>query len=235
MIPWLGSLPHFPPVSAALNEPNGLLAAGGQLRPDWLLKAYAQGIFPWYNDDEPILWWSPDPRMVVVPGEHRISRSLARTLKSGRFEIRCDTAFAEVMAGCAAPRGGQAGTWIHPEMQAAYFLLYEQGWAHSVETWLDGRLVGGLYGLAIGRAFFGESMFHRVTDASKLAFVHLAQKLAAEAYVVIDCQMSTQHLASLGGREVSRAQFVQWLEGAIPPTVQPCRWPSDFLQCAWRA
>lgn len=233
MIPWLGPEPIFPPVETALDDPNGLLAAGGELSPEWLLAAYRQGIFPWYNAGEPILWWSPDPRMVVTPGEHRIHRSLLRVLRSGRFEVRCDTAFANVMAACAGPREGAAGTWIQPEIRAAYHRLHELGWAHSIETWLDGELVGGLYGVAIGRAFYGESMFHRVTDASKVAFAHLAALLEREKFAVIDCQMSTSHLASLGGREIPRSDFVRGLRTWTRENLSPGRWDRAFAKRDW--
>ena len=173
MIPWLD--PHaahspFPPLATALTDPNGLLAAGGDLSPQRLIEAYRSGIFPWFNEGEPILWWSPDPRMVLVPGELKISRSLSKALKKGGYEIRFDSAFIEVMQACAAPRKKQAGTWIHPDMIAAYTVLHQMGLAHSVETWIDGKLAGGLYGIALGRMFFGESMFSRVPDASKNRF-----------------------------------------------------------------
>ncbi|MDQ8020524.1 MAG: leucyl/phenylalanyl-tRNA--protein transferase [Moraxellaceae bacterium] len=229
MIPWLGKDPVFPPVRSALREPNGLLAAGGQLGPEWLLAAYHHGIFPWFSEGEPILWWSPDPRMVVVPGELRVTRSLRKTLRSGRFQVRCDTRFADVMAACAAPRSYAQGTWITPAMQAAYCRMHELGWAHSVEAWDGDELVGGLYGMALGRVFYGESMFHRATDASKVAFAHLARWLEEQGFVVIDCQMTTAHLASLGGRELARADFVaglpQWTQEGRPPG----RWPADAM------
>ena len=173
MIPWLDPhSPHspFPPLASALAEPNGLLAAGGDLSPQRLIEAYHSGIFPWFNEGEPILWWSPDPRMVLIPGELKISRSLSKVLKKDEYEIRFDSAFVEVMQACAAPRKRQAGTWIHPDMIAAYTALHQMGLAHSVETWIDGELAGGLYGIALGKMFFGESMFSRVPDASKNRF-----------------------------------------------------------------
>ena len=200
---------QFPPVDQALAEPNGLLARGGDLAVPTLLDAYRHGIFPWFNPGEPILWWSPDPRMVLVPGEVRVTRSLARRLRNGGFELRVDTAFAEVMRGCAAPRADAAGTWISPAMIAAYTRLFEAGYAHSVETWREGRLVGGLYGVAIGRMFYGESMFSREPDASKVALVRLARQLARWGFGLIDCQMETAHLASLGARTLTRADFVE--------------------------
>lgn len=200
---------QFPPVDQALAEPNGLLARGGDLAVPTLLDAYRHGIFPWFNPGEPILWWSPDPRMVLVPGEVRVTRSLAKRVRNGGFELRVDTAFAEVMRGCAAPRADAAGTWISPAMIAAYTRLFEAGYAHSVETWREGRLVGGLYGVAIGRMFYGESMFSREPDASKVALVRLARQLARWGFGLIDCQMETAHLASLGARTLTRADFVE--------------------------
>jgi len=209
MIPWLDPDTPFPPLATALTEPSGLLAAGADLSPQRLLAAYRLGIFPWFNEGEPILWWSPDPRMVLFPSELKVSRSLRKTLKHSHYEVRMDTAFAEVMAGCAAPRAGQRGTWIHPQMVASYIRLHEMGIAHSVETWIAGKLVGGLYGLALGRVFFGESMFSRTTDASKIAFVHLVEQLRHWQFGLIDCQMKTAHLATLGAREIPRREFCQ--------------------------
>jgi leucyl/phenylalanyl-tRNA--protein transferase len=207
VIPWLEGPPGFPPVAQALREPNGLLAAGGELSPEWLLAAYRHGIFPWYSAGEPLLWWSPDPRMVLRPAEVRITRSLRRTLRQRRFELRCDTAFEQVIAACAEPREPGGGTWITPEMQAAYQRMHELGYAHSVESWQEGRLVGGLYGMAVGRVFFGESMFSWVSDSSKVALAHLARHLERLGYAVIDCQMVTSHLASLGGHPMPREDF----------------------------
>ena len=209
MIPWLKPGGDFPPVDQALRRPNGLLAAGGDLSPERLLRAYRLGIFPWYSAGEPILWWSPDPRMVLFPEELRISRSLAKTLRRGGFEVRADTAFEEVIRACGAPRPGQRGTWITPEMTSAYTRLHHLGVAHSVETWREGSLIGGLYGVAIGRFFFGESMFSRATDASKIALVHLVWQLQQWEFGPIDCQMNTPLLASFGAREVPRAEFTR--------------------------
>lgn len=227
MIPWLAGRPAFPPVERALGEPPGLLAAGGALTPAWLLAAYARGIFPWFSEGEPILWWSPDPRLVLYPAEMHISRSLGRTLRRRRFEVRLDTAFAEVVAACAAPRQAGAGTWITPQMQAAYLRMHELGYAHSVEAWDGEVLAGGLYGIALGRVFFGESMFCRSTDASKVALAHLARYLEQQDFAVIDCQMTTAHLLSLGAREISRARFCEdvarWREAGPAPG----RWPRD--------
>jgi leucyl/phenylalanyl-tRNA---protein transferase len=223
VIPWLRGDAPFPAVSEALRQPNGLLCAGGDLSPRRLLAAYAKGIFPWYSEGEPILWWSPDPRMVLFPEEFRISRSLRKVAARGPFEIRVDTAFREVMEACAAPRARQAGTWIVPEMIEAYSTLHALGFAHSVEAWRDGRLTGGLYGMQLGPVFFGESMFARETDASKVALVHLVGRLRDGGCRVIDCQQNTAHLASLGAREIPRGEFVRLLADSIqyPPTPTP--------------
>ena len=216
MITWLEGDAPFPPLSAALDEPNGLLAAGGELTIERLLCAYRSGIFPWYSDDQPVLWWSPDPRMVVLPHTFAPKRSLAKVLRNKAYEVRCDTAFEAVMRACAGtPRDGQNGTWITEEMIAAYVRLHRAGHAHSMETWIDGELAGGLYGLAIGRMFYGESMFSHSTDASKIAFAHLCAFLAEQECGMIDCQMNTGHLASLGGHEIPRAQFVQALDALV--------------------
>ena len=238
MIPWLPPEPVFPPVTAALiepNGPNGLLAAGGDLSPQRILAAYRQGIFPWYSADEPILWWSPDPRMVLIPEEFSPRRSLAKALRNADYEVRLDTAFAEVVAACAtAPRDGQGGTWITAEMQAAYRRLHELGYAHSVETWIGSRLVGGLYGIAIGRAFYGESMFARTTDASKIALAHLCVYLRRRGFGIIDCQMETAHLASLGARTIPRRDFVARLATLTADGDAPGRWPADAVRDACR-
>lgn len=233
MLPWL-TTPHFPPARRALKEPNGLLALSDTLTPEWLLAAYRQGIFPWFMEGEPVMWWSPDPRMVVFPSELRVTRSLRKTLERGQFEVRCDTSFRRVMDECAAPRGGERLTWIGSEITEGYCQLHELGWAHSVETWLDGELVGGLYGVAIGRVFYGESMFHRVSDASKVAFAHLARGLHDRGYALIDCQMTTPHLASLGGREIPRDVFIAALERWTEVDARPQRWPVDALRRDWR-
>ncbi|KAF0205122.1 MAG: leucyl/phenylalanyl-tRNA--protein [Gallionellaceae bacterium] len=212
----------FPPVELALDQPNGLLAAGGDLSPERILEAYRHGIFPWFNDDDPILWWSPDPRMVLFPAEFKISNSLRKTLRNGDYEVRTDTAFEQVMRACAAPREGQAGTWIQEKMIAAYCELHRRGYAHSVETWMNGELVGGLYGMALGTMFYGESMFSRRTDASKIAIAHLARQLERHSFGMIDCQMNTPHLASLGAREIPRDEFIRRLQELIHyPPVQP--------------
>ncbi|MDX1465842.1 MAG: leucyl/phenylalanyl-tRNA--protein transferase [Halomonas sp.] len=213
MLPWLPAhAVHFPPVESALRDPDGLLAAGGALTPAWLLAAYRHGIFPWFSDDQPILWWSPDPRMVLVPGEIRVRRSLAKRLRNAGFTITANRAFEAVMTACAAPRNGQPDTWITDEMRTAYGQLHALGAAHSVEVWRDDALVGGLYGIALGPVFFGESMFSRVPDASKVALVQLARVMAAGDGRLIDCQMHTGHLASMGARDIARREFIDYLD-----------------------
>ena len=230
-IPWLDSRDPFPPVDHALIEPNGLLAAGGDLSPERLLDAYAQGIFPWFNEDDPVLWWSPDPRMVLFPRDLHVSRSLRRTIRAARFAVTLDTAFDAVMQGCAAPRPQQDGTWITAEMMSAYARLAQLGFAHSVETWEGDELVGGLYGVALGRVFYGESMFSRRTDGSKVALTYLARQLDRWSFVVIDCQMATGHLASLGAREIPRDDFLRYVRtGAAQPGVgAPWRLDDDLV------
>lgn len=227
MIPWLTESTHFPPVTQCLKEPNGLLAAGGELTANRLLEAYRHGIFPWYSPGDPLLWWSPDPRMVLMPDEFKLSDSLLRVLRSRRFEVRTDTAFEQVMRACAAPRDGQRGTWIDEDMIAAYCELHQLGYAHSVESWQDGKLVGGLYGVSIGRMFYGESMFSRVSNASKAALAHLCRQLqrwqsdpstgqrSGSLPPMIDCQMYTPHLASLGARTIVRSEFIARLEELV--------------------
>ena len=227
MITWLERGEPFPPVERALLEPNGLLAAGGDLSVPRLLEAYRHGIFPWYSDGQPVLWWSPDPRMVLAPSDMRITRSLRKRLKRRDCEIRTDTAFADVMQVCAEPREGQAGTWITADMAAAYAALHRAGYAHSVETWLAGELVGGLYGVSIGRAFFGESMFARAADASKMALAHLARQLERWQFGLIDCQMATPHLASLGARELTRADFLRDLSELVNYPTRAGVWRFD--------
>jgi len=217
----------FPAVETALADPNGLLAMGGDLSVERLLDAYRHGIFPWFNSGEPILWWSPDPRMVLVPGEVRVTRSLAKRIRNAGFEVRADTAFADVMRACAAPRAGASGTWISPAIVAAYTRLFDAGYAHSVETWHDGRLVGGLYGVAIGRMFYGESMFSRESDASKVALVRLAQQLQRWGFGLIDCQMETPHLASLGARTLPRTVFTARLAELVNLPHRPGPWNFD--------
>jgi leucyl/phenylalanyl-tRNA--protein transferase len=227
MIPWLDGDAPFPPVESALRRPNGLLCAGADLSPQRLLAAYRRGIFPWYSEGEPILWWSPDPRMVLVPAELKLARSLAKTLRRGKYEVRLDTAFADVIRACSLPRSGQDGTWITPQMQQAYGRLHQLGHAHSVETWIDGALAGGLYGVAIGRAFYGESMFTRASDASKIALAHLARYLEGRGFAVIDCQMKTAHLASFGAREIRRGELLRGLAVWTQEGGGPGKWPED--------
>ena len=224
MIPWLTDDARFPPAESALKDPNGLLAAGGELTTERLLAAYRRGIFPWYSAGQPVLWWSPDPRMVLFPPELKVSRSLARVVRNGNHEIRLDHDFAAVMQACAEPRRGQDGTWISAQMCAAYLRLHQLGYAHSVETWMDGELAGGLYGVAIGGMFYGESMFMRRRDASKIAMVHLVHQLEARGIKMIDCQMHTGHLASLGAREIPRTEFSQRLAELINYALPPGHW-----------
>jgi leucyl/phenylalanyl-tRNA--protein transferase len=208
---------EFPPLSMALKDPNGLIAIGGDLSATRLLEAYQQGIFPWFNEDEPVMWWSPSPRMVLFPDELKISNSLRKTLKKQPFEVRFNTSFSAVMTACSnTPRldknNNPAGTWISHEMIAAYCELNRLGYAISMESWLDNQLVGGCYGIKIGRMFYGESMFHHVTDASKVAFVHLVKYLQTQNVSLIDCQMKTPLLTSFGGREIERDLFIQHLK-----------------------
>ena len=227
MIPWLPQEAVFPPLSNALIEPNGLLAAGGDLSPERLLAAYRRGIFPWYSSGDPLLWWSPDPRMVLLPNELKISRSLAKTLRNADYEVRLDTKFPEVMRACANKlRTSQSGTWITVEMQNAYWTLHQLGYAHCVETWIDDKLVGGLYGVAIGQAFFGESMFSDARDASKIALAHLCAYLNRAGFGIIDCQMETAHLASLGAHPIRRCDFATRLDELCPQGDEPGRWPA---------
>jgi leucyl/phenylalanyl-tRNA---protein transferase len=218
-IPWLTDDIPLPSVERALSSPNGLLAAGGGLTTSRLLEAYRKGIFPWSSHGEPVLWWSPDPRMVLIPGEFKVSRSLGKALRNTLYEVRVDTAFENVMRGCAAPRGqnrtGNHGTWIDEDMIAAYGALHQLGYAHSVETWKDGKLAGGLYGVSIGRMFYGESMFSDISNASKIALAHLSRQLERWNFGMIDCQMNTPHLATLGAREISRNEFIIRLQELI--------------------
>lgn len=227
MIPWLGPRDPFPPVERALRDPNGLLAAGGDLSPERLIDAYSRGVFPWFGDDDPLLWWSPDPRMVLFTDELHVSRSLRKVVRAGRFTVTFDTAFRDVMLGCAEPRDGQEGTWITPAMLHAYTQLAMLGYAHSVEAWADGQLAGGLYGVTVGRMFFGESMFARQSDASKVAFVALVTQLRRWGVPMIDCQMSTPHLASLGARDIPRAAFLAEIRRLVAQPPLPTRWAPD--------
>jgi leucyl/phenylalanyl-tRNA--protein transferase len=227
-LPWLGPDDPFPPLEAAFRKPNGLLAAGGGLSVGRLVAAYRHGCFPWYNEGEPLLWWSPDPRMVLPPSDLHVPRSLARSLRRGRFRVTADTAFRAVIDGCAAPRAGEAGTWITTDMIDAYVRLHEAGLAHSVEAWSGGdRLAGGLYGVSIGRVFFGESMFAREDDASKAAFVCLASQLARWDFGLIDCQMQTAHLARFGARPISRGDFRARLDALVDLPAPSSPWTLD--------
>lgn len=205
----------MPPTSHALREPNGLLAVGGALTPEWLIHAYRHGVFPWFSAEQPILWWAPDPRAVLLPSEFRISRSLARSIRNRGYVTRIDTAFEAVVEACAGPRRGMAGTWITDDMREAYAALHRRGLAHSIETWHESRLVGGLYGVALGRIFFGESMFTRARDASKVALAHLMRECQRLDVPLIDCQLPSPHLTSLGSRNLPRAEFESRLAGLV--------------------
>ena len=227
MIPWLEPRDPFPPVEQALEEPNGLLAAGDDLSMPRLLEAYSRGIFPWFNEEDPVLWWSPDPRMVLFTDRLHVSRSLRKTIRSGHLRVTCDGAFATVMRACAEPRPGQDGTWITRGMVYAYEQLAAHGHAHSVEVWEGDALVGGLYGVSIGGMFFGESMFTRRADASKVALVALARQLGRWGFPLIDCQTSTAHLASLGACELPRADFVGEVARLVRLEVPAQPWTFD--------
>ena len=220
---------RFPPVEQA--SPDGLLAVGGDLQPERLLEAYRHGIFPWYNDDQPILWWSPDPRTVLFPDKLHISRSLKRSLRPGIFSVTLDRCFRDVMQHCAGPRPQypDGGTWITAEMLEAYTRLHELGYAHSVETWQEGQLVGGLYGVALGGAFFAESMFTRASDASKVALVSLVRQLEAWGFRLIDCQQSSSHVMAFGAEDIPRRNFLDHLTAALAMTERRGRWQFDSL------
>jgi leucyl/phenylalanyl-tRNA--protein transferase len=226
MIPWLSAGQPFPGVNTALRAPNGLLAASSELTAEQLIEAYRQGIFPWYAEGEPVLWWSPDPRMVLYCDEFRVSRSLGKALRRAAsgpdIEVTVDRDFAGVMQACAAPRTAEVGTWITQQVKDTYGALHLRGLAHSVETRVDGRLVGGLYGVSLGRMFFGESMFAHAADASKIALATLVRILQIERVPVIDCQQNTRHLASLGGREIARDTFCAHVASAV--TLAPIAW-----------
>ena len=217
----------WPPVGEALTEPNGLLAAGGDLEPATLIDAYRRGLFPWFGPEDPILWWCPEPRAVLWPQDFVPSRSLARRLRRREFEVRCDTAFDAVVGACAAPRPGASGTWITPAMLDAYGALHRLGYAHSVEAWQDGELVGGLYGVALGQVFFGESMFAWRTDASKVAFAHLVQVLLRRDCRLIDCQVASPHLTSLGAVDMPRAEFLTCVDALARATDPRGPWHGD--------
>ena len=214
----------FPPVERALSEPDGLLAARGDLSPPRLLEAYRRGIFPWYSRGQPILWWCPDPRAVLIPQQNKVSRSLAKTIRNRGFETKIDQSFREVLRYCGSTELRPGGTWLSPEMRAAYLRLHKLGYAHSVETWLNDRLVGGLYGIAIGNVFFGESMFSLERDASKVALKRLCDELVARGYQMIDCQMATPHLMSLGAELIPRVDFIQLLTVHVGEDLTPRAW-----------
>jgi leucyl/phenylalanyl-tRNA--protein transferase len=235
VIPWLDDSLQFPELRLALQEPNGLLAAGGDLSPRRVLAAYASGIFPWFMPGEPILWWSPNPRMVLFPDELHIPKSLDKVLRNRAYEVRFDTAFDEVMQGCAAPRDGEPATWISDAIRASYGALHRAGWAHSAECWIDGELAGGLYGIAMGKMFYGESMFARKADASKIAFVHLVRYLQQQGFGLIDCQMRTDHLARFGAREILRDEFMQGLTPLIQETHLAGPWAYQASTSQWQA
>lgn len=225
VIPWLRPHAPFPPLEKALSDPNGLLAASADIGPERLLEAYRHGVFPWYSEGQPVLWWSPDPRMVLFVDEFKVARSLRKIVKAGRFEVRMDTAFRRVIEGCAlASRPGQLGTWITPDIVDAYCALHDAGHAHSVESWQEGELVGGLYGVTIGRMFYGESMFAQVADASKVALVHLVAFLRSNAMPLIDCQQETQHLARFGARPIPRREFATRLTALVNSPEPPRSW-----------
>jgi len=227
MIPLLGPADRLPPVHRALDEPNGLLAAGGGLGVGRLIEAYAHGIFPWFSDGDPVLWWCPDPRMVLRTDAVHVSRSLRRRLRRADYEITMDRAFSDVLHACAAPRRDESGTWLVPAMIRAYHRLHEVGAAHSIEVWLNGTLAGGLYGVALGKMFFGESMFSRQTDGSKIALVALAEQLRRWGFPMIDCQMRTPHLITLGAHDMPRRHFVRHVQRLVQQSAVPAPWRID--------
>jgi len=224
-INWLDlGKPEFPPVESALTDPDGLLAVGGNLFTERLILAYQKGIFPWYEEGQPILWWAPDPRSVIFPDKIRITRSLRKNLRNSGFVVTMDTAFEDVIAACAGRRNYTAGTWITRDMQTAYTELYRLALAHSVEVWLDGNLVGGLYGVALGKLFFGESMFSTVSNASKVALVNLAGQLHDWGYKLIDCQVQSEHMDSLGAQSIPRKVFQKYLDSYVNAQAKQGKW-----------
>ena len=227
-LPWLedtGGI--FPPASEAFDEPNGLLCAGGQLEPEVLLSAYSQGIFPWFDDDQPILWWSPNPRMIIEIDSFKASRSVRKLIRRGEFSFSLDTAFEQVIEDCAAPRRDDNGTWITHEMRHAYLRLHHLGFAHSVEVWQESELVGGLYGVAIGSQFFGESMFSKASNASKAALTILVEQLSRWGFALIDCQVANPHLESLGAIEIQRSDFLARIAVTCSTGQQQTHWNLD--------
>jgi len=230
VLPWLdpyNDAQPFPNPENALSEPDGLLAVGGNLSPGRLLSAYRHGIFPWYSAGQPILWWSPDPRTVLFPERIKISRSLRKTLRKKIFTLSVDQCFEAVVQHCGEPRDGEDGTWITQDMKVAYCRLHRLGYAHSVETWYRGELMGGLYGVAIGRVFYGESMFSRMSDASKVALVALAVQLKRWQFALIDCQMHTPHLLRMGAVDIPRSTFIKLLKRFCPLPVTSAEWCLD--------
>jgi leucyl/phenylalanyl-tRNA--protein transferase len=221
----------LPDPNLALTEPNGLLAAGGSLAPEWLLASYRKGIFPWFEEGQPILWWSPDPRSVLEPDSMKVSRSLRKRIRRKEFELTADRDFRAVISACSKPRRYTDATWITPQMIDAYVRLHEAGWAHSFEAWKEGTLVGGLYGIGIGRIFFGESMFAISTDASKVAFWHAVQFLRVNGCELIDCQMASEHLSSLGAVSVPRREFLDRLDRLKAEPGTPGSWSEQFASC----
>ncbi len=224
MVSWLSEKHQFPPIGQALKKPNGLLAAGGDLSKDRLLSAYKRGIFPWFTDPEPILWWSPDPRLVIYPQAIKISKSLNKIWKKNLFRVTMDQSFYEVIQKCREPRKNEDGTWISRPMVEAYLNLHNAGYAHSVEVWHSKRLVGGLYGVAIGRAFFGESMFSDESNCSKIALVALARWLTDNEFGIIDCQVDSDHMRSMGGVKISRQKFAQILASLVTYPTNRVKW-----------
>jgi leucyl/phenylalanyl-tRNA--protein transferase len=225
-IPWLNHADlTFPSPALAMDEPNGLLAVGGDLSPERILAAYYQGIFPWFSPGDPILWWSPSPRTVIYPAQLHVSKSLRKVIRSGTYRVSFDHCFSDVMRACAAPRSDDGGTWINEKIIAGYSALHQRGFAHSVEVWKGDDLVGGLYGMALGRIFFGESMFSRADNASKVGFAHLVEQLMIWDFQLIDCQVANNHLFSLGAVEIQRAEFQQLLLNFVDvPPNYPANW-----------
>jgi leucyl/phenylalanyl-tRNA---protein transferase len=228
MIPFLGPADPFPPVEQALDQPDGLLAAGGSLSPKRLVDAYRRGIFPWFNEGDPILWWSPDPRTVLRPSQVHVSHSLRKRLRKDNFCITMNRSFARVLDACAAPRAGESGTWLSEQMRRAYALLHREGLAHSIEVWMEGELTGGIYGVGIGRMFFGESMFARRTDGSKIAMVRFCRQLERWGLPLIDCQLETDHLLSLGAEPMPRRQFVKEVDLLTREPAPPWQFDADL-------
>jgi len=225
---------NFPSPHLAMRDPNGLLAIGGDLSVTRLIRAYSQGIFPWYNPDEPILWWSPDPRAVLMPGAMKVSRSLSKSLRRGDYAVTLDGAYRDVLDACAGPRMRSRGTWLGSDMRDAYQELHRRGYSHTVEVWRDGALIGGLYGVALGRAFFGESMFSHATDASKIALYWLCEQLKAWSFHLLDCQVASEHLRTLGAIDVSRERFLNLLRPAVAQPGRTGTWHFDIASPAPR-